>query len=249
MVLAGGHRQHVVAIGHHDKAGFFALQKIFNHHARACVAHFVAQQHIVDGGVGFVQRHGNDDAFARRQPVGFDDDGRAFLVHIIVRGGGVFKGLVLRGGDAVAQHKGFGEVFGAFQLRGGAGGPENRQPCGAKIVHNACGKRRFGSNHGEGDVFALAKGNQVGMGGEREIVHFRLGGCACIACGNVNGGDFGRLGELPRQRVFAPAVADDEQFHVLSLWGGEKGSSLKMGLGCGLFQAAFCMAQSSVWAA
>ena len=216
MVLAGGHRQHVVAIGHHDKAGFFALQKIFNHHARACVAHFVAQQHIVDGGVGFVQRHGNDDAFARRQAVCFNHDGRAFLVHIIVRGGGVFKGLILRGGDAVAQHKGFGKIFGTFQLGGGAGGPENRQPCGAKIVHNACGKRGFGADYGKGNVFALAKGNQIGMGGERKIAQLRLGGCACVARGNVNGGDFGRLGELPCEGVFAPAVADDEQFHVLS---------------------------------
>ena len=135
----------------------------------------------------------------------------------------MFKGLVLRGGNAVAQHKGFGEVFGAFQLRGGAGGPEDGQPCGAKIVHDARGKRGFGPDHSEGDVFALAKGNQIGMGGEREIVHFRLGGCACIACGNVNGGDFGRLGELPRQRVFAPAVADDEQFHVLSFGDGMVG--------------------------
>ena len=87
------------------------------------------------------------------------------------------------------------------------------------------------------------------MGGEREIVHFRLGGYAGVARGNVNGGDFGRLGKLPCKGVFAAAVADDEQFHVLSFGVGEKGSSLKMGLGCGLFQAAFCMAQSSVWAA
>ena len=69
------------------------------------------------------------------------------------------------------------------------------------------------------------------MGGERKIAQLGLGGCACVARGNVNGGDFGRLGEFPCEGVFAPAVADDEQFHVLSLWGGGKGKQPENGVG------------------
>ena len=54
------------------------------------------------------------------------------------------------------------------------------------------------------------------MGGEREITQLGLGGSASVARGNVNNGDFRRLGELPCKGVFAAAVADNEKFHVLS---------------------------------
>ena len=157
MVLAGGHRQNVFAVHHHDEAGFFARQIIFNHHAAAGAAHFVAQQHIVNRGVCFVQGRGHYHAFARRQTVGLNHNRRAFLADVIVRRVRLLEGLVLRGGNAVLLHERFGEIFGAFQLRRRFGAAENRQAGGTEIVHNACRQRRFGADQREGDLFVAAE--------------------------------------------------------------------------------------------
>ena len=157
MVLAGGHRQHVFAVHHHDEAGFFAGQIIFNHHAAAGAAHFVAQQHIVNRRVRFVQSHGDHHAFACRQAVGLNHNRCAFLADVIVRRVGLLEGLVLRGGNAVFLHERFGEIFGAFQLRRRFGATENRQACGTEIVHNACRQRCFGADQREGNLLFAAE--------------------------------------------------------------------------------------------
>ena len=72
VVLAGSQGGDVFAVAQHDEAGFFAFQKLFNHHARAAIvvrdAVFVIDQHEVHRVVGFLQRHGDDHAFARRNP-------------------------------------------------------------------------------------------------------------------------------------------------------------------------------------
>ena len=35
VVLAGGQRRHVLAVAHHDEAGFLAFEELLDHHARA----------------------------------------------------------------------------------------------------------------------------------------------------------------------------------------------------------------------
>ena len=205
------------AVHHHDKAGFLALQKVFDDHPRTGVAHLVAQQHVVDGGVRFCQSHGDNHAFARRQAVGLDDDGRAFRVHIIMRLLRVVERLVAGGGNAVPFHKRFGKIFRTFQLCGSTGRAENRQSGGAEIVHNACRQRGFGADNGEGNVFFPAKVDQVGMRRQRQVLQLGFGRGACIAGGDEDSGDFGRLCQFPGQCVFTAAAADNEQFHEDSL--------------------------------
>ncbi len=42
VILAGGHRQDVLAVDHHNKASLFAIEELFNHDAVARVAKGVA---------------------------------------------------------------------------------------------------------------------------------------------------------------------------------------------------------------
>jgi hypothetical protein len=59
VILRGGQRQGVAAVGHHDEAGFLAVHELLDHHPRAALVVLHAQgvvgEHGVDGGVGFVQ--------------------------------------------------------------------------------------------------------------------------------------------------------------------------------------------------
>ena len=157
MVLAGGQGQHIFAIAQNDEAGFFALQKFFDHHACATgvVGHaeFVVEQHEVNRFVRFLRGHGHHHAFASGQAIGFDHNRRAFDVHIVVRSLCVGEGLVFGGGNVVALHEGFAERLRAFELRRRLGGAKNAQTMGAKFVNYPCGQWRFGTNHGEFDVF------------------------------------------------------------------------------------------------
>jgi hypothetical protein len=80
--------QDVLAVDHDDEAGFLAVEKFLDDDAGACIAQLVAGQHVVDGGVRFFRRHGDDDALAGGQAVGLDDDGGALAVDVGVCGGG-----------------------------------------------------------------------------------------------------------------------------------------------------------------
>ncbi|VAU69108.1 Uncharacterised protein [Klebsiella pneumoniae] len=79
MILAGGHRQNVLAIDHHDKARLFAVEELFNHDAVARIAKGVTCQHILNRGFGFFEGHRDDHAFTRGQTVGLDNNRRALL--------------------------------------------------------------------------------------------------------------------------------------------------------------------------
>lgn len=181
VVLAGGHGHHVLAIADDDEAGFLAGQEFFDHHARAGVAQAVVGQHHVDGAVRFFQRHRHHHTLAGGQAVGLDDDGGAFAVHVGVCLGRVAEGLVFGGRDAVALHEGLGEILGRFELRGGAGRPEDAQALGAEQVDDAGGQRRFRPDHGEVHAFALGERGQHFRIGDRHVLQALVQRRAAVA--------------------------------------------------------------------
>lgn len=79
MILAGGHRQNMLAVDHHDKARLFTVKELFNHDAMARIAKGVACKHILNRGFGFLECHRHDNAFTGGQTVGFDNDRRTFF--------------------------------------------------------------------------------------------------------------------------------------------------------------------------
>ena len=111
MILAGGHRQDVLAVDHHNKAGLFAIEELFNHDTVASIAKGVAGQHIFDRRFGFLKGHRHDNAFTCRQTVGFDDDRRAFLPQISQRRLDLGEVLVFRRRDMMTGEEIFGEGF------------------------------------------------------------------------------------------------------------------------------------------
>ena len=222
MVLAGGQGADVFTIDQHDEAGFFASKKLLNHHAGTALvvlhAKFVIDQHEIDRSVGFLQRHGDHHTLAGGQTIGLDDDGSAQFVDVGVRRHRVGEGVVSSGGNAMALHKRFGKGLGAFQLRGGLGGPKNLQAMGAKFIDHPGGQGRFGADHGQADFLGLrpfAQGHGVGDGQVFELAAGQGG--AAIARGHKHLGRFGRLGQLPRQGVLAATAANNEYFHNSAL--------------------------------
>ena len=210
-----------MAIAQHHEAGFFTLQKLFDHHPRAArvMGHTqgVVQEHEIDRLVGFGQRHGHDHAFARRQAVGLDHDGRAFSVHIGVGQGRVGEGFELGGGDAMALHERFGKGLRALQLGRRLRGPKNAQAVGSEIVHDACGQRGLGAHQGQTNAVIdgpLAQRCQIG---DRHIDQVLVFGCAAVARCHVNLLDFGRLRQFPRHGVLTATTADYQYFHQTSL--------------------------------
>jgi len=121
VILAGRHWQNILAIHHHDKAGFFAAKKFLDHYARTGVAKFVIREHHVDRGECFIPVHRHHDALAGGKPVGFDHDGRAMLLDIGLRRFDLAEGFEEGGGDVVPHHETLGEILGGFELRGSLG--------------------------------------------------------------------------------------------------------------------------------
>ena len=210
MILAGGHRQDVLAVDHHNKASLFAIEELFNHDAVACVAKGVAGQHIFDRRFGFLEGHRHDNAFTRRQTVGFDDDRRAFLAQISQRWLNVGEVLIFRRRDMMTSKEIFGEGLRTFQLRSAFGWPEDGQPGGTKRVNHANDQRRFRANDGQVDIFILGEAKQrrnIGNA-DGDVLQRRLQRGTGVAWRDVDGINQRRLGRFPGQGVFAPAVAD-----------------------------------------
>ena len=165
--------------------------------------------------MGFLRRRRDHHALAGGQAVGLHHDGRAVLVDVGMRRGGIGEGAEGGGGNAVARHELLGEILRAFELGGGLRGAEDFQPGGAEGIDDARGQRRFGADHGECDVVIAAdEFDQRRNRGQRQVDEAVLGRRAAVAGRDKHLRNTGRLRELPRQGVFASAGTDDKDFHV-----------------------------------
>ena len=157
VILAGGHGQHVLAVDHDDKAGFFAVEKLLDHHPAAGVAKGVAGQHIGHGVLGLLQRLGHDNALARRQAVGLDHDGCALFAQVGQGRLELGEVAVGAGGNLVPRQEILGKGLGAFQLGGALARAEAAQAALLKVVDHAFDQRRFRADDGQAHVVCSAK--------------------------------------------------------------------------------------------
>ena len=188
---AGSESKNVIAIDHDNEAGFLAVEEFLDDDARTGIAQLVAGQHVVDGGVRFIQAHGDDDALAGGQAIGLDDDRRTLLVNVGMRCGRLGKRCEFGSRDGVAGHEALGEILGGLELRGFPGRPEYLQAAGAEDIDHAGGERRLGA-----DVFQLVLARRAGIAG-----------------GDIHLLQSGRLRQLPGHGVLAAAGTDNEEFH------------------------------------
>ena len=189
MILAGGHRQDVLAVDHHDKACFFAVEKLFDDDAVSGVAKGVTCQHVVNGGFRFFLRHGNNHTLASGQAVGLNDDRRAFLMQVRQSGLNFCKVLILRRRNFMTGEKIFSEGFGTFQLRCAFGWTEDFQPGGAERIYHANHQRRFRTNDGQVNLLVLGKAQQRRNIGDADshVLQRRFQGGTGVTRGDKNG--------------------------------------------------------------
>ena len=200
----------MLAVYHHDKARFFAVEELFDNNAMTRVAKSVARQHIVNSRFGFFQRHRHDNAFPGSQTVRFNDDWRAFLTQIRQRRFYLGEVLVFRRRDLMAGQEILGKRFRAFQLRGTCGWAEDFQPGGAEGINHAFHQRRFRADDGQIDLFVLREIQQrrdIGYA-DSDVLQCGFQRSACITRSNKNSFNQRRLGRFPGQRVLAPAVTN-----------------------------------------
>ena len=152
VILAGGHGQHVLAINHYDKAGFFAGQKLFDNHSTTGFAKGVARQHIGHGVLGLLQRFSHYHALARGQPVGLYYNRCAVFAQVGQGRLELGKVAVSAGGDIVARQEIFGEGLGAFQLGSALARAEAAQLACFKIVDHTADQRRFRADDSQAHV-------------------------------------------------------------------------------------------------
>ena len=224
MILRRGERENVRAIGHDDEARFLAGQECFDDYPRR---RFIARRrrsmlmrhrrpldkHGGDGGVRLAGIHGHDHAFACGEPVGFDDDRGASIVDVGMRFGSVGEALILGSRNAVPGHEGLGKILGALELRrrlGGAKDPQSRVP---EVVHHAFGKRRFRTHDRKADALALRERDQIRDRGQGDVAELALARRAGVAGRDEDFRNPARLRDFPRQCMFAPAAADDQNIH------------------------------------
>ena len=155
VVLAGRHRQHILAVHHHDETGFFAGEEFLDHHTRAGIAELVVRQHHVDRGECFFFCHRHHHALACGEAVRLDDDRCAMLFDIGLCRAGVAESFEERSGDVVSHHETLGEVLGGFKLCGSPGRAEDLQSRGAEFIDDTRRQRRFRADYRHIDVFAL----------------------------------------------------------------------------------------------
>ena len=118
VVLGTGQRDHMLAVAHHDEAGFLAGDKVLDNDPLPGCAEFAGRQHLPQCASGLFTGGCNDDAFARRQTVCLDYYRQAGRLNISQRRSQLGKALAGRRGNAVAAHEELAEMLGAFQSGG-----------------------------------------------------------------------------------------------------------------------------------
>src|SRR5437899_3306823 len=124
----------------------------------------------------------------------------------------------MRRGNIVPLHEFLSETFAALELRGGSRWPEDAESALLEFVNDAEVERDLRADDSQVDAELLCERDQ-----RRDVLYiagetFGLIGDAAVAGGAVEVRDAGRLPQLPRYCVFAPAPADDQHFHgILSI--------------------------------
>ncbi len=212
MILRGGQRQRRFAIRKAEEAGFFAIEEGLHHHFGAGRTESAVET-FVDGGKCFRFRHRHGHALAGGKPVRLDDDGRTLFTHIIPGRFGGFETLVSAGRNIVARAEILGETFGAFKLGGGFRRAESGDASGTQIIRQTRHQRRFRADNDEVDRLFLCKGNDGGVVFHIKHNQLCVVGDAGIAGCSIKLIEQGRLGDFPRQRMFASAGTDQQNFH------------------------------------
>ncbi len=149
MILRGRERQDLVSGCHADKTDLLAFKKLFDDKASPCSAEALIDENLIDCSQCLLAVFGNNDAFARCEPVCLQHQGGLAVFNMptgLIR---VRKNLPGCGGNGVAVEEGFGETLGAFELGGSRAGSEAGEASILEAVDDAVHQRGFRPDHRE----------------------------------------------------------------------------------------------------
>ena len=215
MILRCGQRQYMLTVHHHNKAGFFTGHEFFNHDAVAGIAEFVARQHIFHRCNGFSFRLGDNHTFTGCQAIGLDHNRRTLLVDVVFGLLDIGENLIGRCRDLMTCQKVLGKAFRCFQFSSGLAGTKAFQTRSFERINHTHHQWHFRADHGQIDGIVFGIGHQAFniLDLDIDIADTGLIGGAGVTRCNKDLRLFWRVTEFPGQRVFAPATADNKNFH------------------------------------
>jgi hypothetical protein len=156
VVLRRRHRHGPLAVAQREQGELLALEVLLDEHARVAEAPF--HEHCLERGTGLVPAGRDDDALARGQPVGLEDDRVSVdrgqpVLHVAHEGGG-------RGGHPGGLHDLLGERLGSLEARGGGRRAEGRHPRLAQCVDEPGHERRLRPHDDEVDGLVARRRHQ-----------------------------------------------------------------------------------------
>ncbi len=213
VVLRGGERQNIPAVGEGKEGGFFTIHEFLDDHAGTGGTKDLVEHDIVNRRNRLIFGHGDDDTLACSQTVRLDHDRGALGLDVVNRCIPVGKGFIGSRRDVVLFHQVLGEALAALDAGRQLVGTKDLQINRLKAVDNAERQRDFRTDNRQVDFFGLGKVNQrfdiIGrdMHAISKARYPRVTGCT-VDCFHQ-----GRLRELPDQRMLTTTTTDNQNFH------------------------------------
>ena len=218
MILRRTHGNDSLAVGKRQHGGFLSLHEFLDDDAIPRVAESLLLHQKVDSLDGLLRRLRQNYALARRKTVRLDCERLTHLPDINVGAGRVAEDFAARRGNAIAAHDDLRVDLRAFQLGGALRRAESFDSRRHQRIHDAVHQRNLRPDHHQTDILLFRQRNDCVV---------ILDGNARNALGKVRNAGIARNGvqlirmlaltELPRQRVLAPAAADQQNIHIAIL--------------------------------
>ncbi len=210
MILRRGEEEPSLAVGERDDRRLLALHAALDQHPLPRRTQSALAHESVDRADRLAHRVGDHHPLPRREPIGLDHDRRADAAHMGGGGVGIGEDLGLRGRDPAREHEALGERLRSLEAGRRRGRTEDRDSRRRELVGKAEDQGLFGTDdHEIGPALARQGDEPVHVGG-RDRVAAPEGGDPRVSRRRLHRGDVWMVREHVRERVLAPAPADDQ---------------------------------------
>ena len=214
VVHRGDHGLDHLAVGEAEDADLGPGEELLHHHMVARSAELLVQHDLLQAVLGLGLVLADEDALAQRQAVRLDDHRPFALRPDVVEGlGGVVKGLVGGGGDAVFLHQVLGKDLGRLDPGGRLVGAEGGDAHRRQRVHHAEGQGVVLGDHDVVEGLLFGKGDHRLHVGGLDVLANGVIADAAVAGGAPDLGAGRALFQGADDGVLTAAAANYQNFH------------------------------------